>query len=283
VAARRTARAGEPAHRTHRLGAAQVPPSHYLAPTHPQEGERPVDCRNLSDIGNAGQRRHGRSTRDTSRHKLFRWATICGIFRQHRYKCIGPLSAIPAAAAARSSRVPLASHLRHTEHLEWHAPTASLSPGFVYTGNTSTPEMTSPAGLAPGRLVCRSSRRILQIRHFLTGARCTAPTPPPAVRITRITQHASATPASTAQPFGTPAASARSLRVTAHGLGARSCCARTLTDEDAEAHLYLALHNQGGPALAAQVHPNPAQTHTPPQMCPPHAHRSHTQLEAWRS
>jgi hypothetical protein len=53
---------------------------------------------------------HGRSSRDTSR----------------------PLSAIPAAAAARSSRVPLASHLRHTEHLEWHAPTASLSPGFVF-------------------------------------------------------------------------------------------------------------------------------------------------------
>jgi hypothetical protein len=31
-----------------------------------------------------------------------------------------------------------------------------------------------------------------------------------------------------------------------------SCCARTLTNEEAEAHLYLALHNHGGAALAAQ-------------------------------
>lgn len=33
-----------------------------------------------------------------------------------------PLSAIPSAAAKRSSRVPLATHLRHTEHLEWCVP-----------------------------------------------------------------------------------------------------------------------------------------------------------------
>ena len=32
-----------------------------------------------------------------------------------------------------------------------------------------------------------------------------------------------------------------------------SCCARTLTNEEAEAHLYLALYNHGGAALAAQA------------------------------